>query len=78
MVPLHHPAVGLRLAGLNQLTAVVGQVELKAVLRGDGWTDRQTDRQLSILQCLKLLKSSAFSKSAPAFGCAINRNVITI
>ena len=53
MVPLHHAAVSLRLAGLDQLTAVVGEVELKAVLRGDGRTD------LSILQCLKLPKISA-------------------
>ena len=35
VVPLHHPAVGLRLTGLDQLAFVVGDVELKAVLGGD-------------------------------------------
>lgn len=34
MVALHHPAVCLRLAGLDQLTTVVGDVQLKAVLKG--------------------------------------------
>lgn len=32
MVPLYHSAVCLRLARLNQLTPVVGDVQLKAVL----------------------------------------------
>ena len=32
MVPLHHPAVRLRLAGLDHLILVVGDEELKAVL----------------------------------------------
>lgn len=34
VVPLHHSAVCLRLTGLDQLTTVVGDVQLKAVLGG--------------------------------------------
>lgn len=33
VVPLHHPPVCLRLTCLDQLAAVVGDVQLKAVLR---------------------------------------------
>ena len=36
MVPLHHSPISLCLTSLNQLTAVVGDVQFKAILLGEG------------------------------------------
>lgn len=42
MVALHHPAVGLRLAGFDDLPFVAGVIKLEAVLvaRGEGLSPR--------------------------------------
>lgn len=36
MVPLHYPAVSLCFAGFNELSLIVGNVKLKAVLEHRG------------------------------------------
>lgn len=59
VVPLHHPSVGLCLARFDQLTAVVGDVELEAILKRGGHSVSEggscrTGNMLSLLETYRL------------------------
>lgn len=63
MVPLHHPAISLRLARFDHLTLVAGVVELKTVL---GRKERCSVDGISSVYC-KILKVFLHTSTQNAF-----------